>query len=99
MINKHERKNGMTKKDLIDAMSKTLNSTKETRAVFDSLISNITAALEKGDSVTLTGFGTFKVSKREARTGRNPKTGEKIKIKAKKVVQFVPGKSLKEAVN
>ncbi|MBC8433265.1 MAG: HU family DNA-binding protein [Desulfobacterales bacterium] len=89
----------MTKTELINEMSTALNSTKEAQAAIESLLSTITAALKKGDLVTLTGFGTFKVSKRKAREGRNPRTGEKIKIKAKKVAQFVPGKSLKEAVN
>ncbi|MBN2254743.1 MAG: HU family DNA-binding protein, partial [Deltaproteobacteria bacterium] len=53
---------------------------------------------EKKDSVTITGFGTFKVSKREARTGRNPQTGEAISIEGKYVPRFVPGKGLKDAV-
>ena len=89
----------MTKTELIKEVAKVLESQKEAQAVIESLIANITAALKKGDSVTLTGFGTFKVSKRKARTGRNPRTGEKIKIKAKNIAQFVPGKSLKQAVN
>jgi DNA-binding protein HU-beta len=55
-------------------------------------------ALKKGESVTLVGFGTFKVAERKARTGRNPQTGKEIKIKAKSVPKFVPGKALKEAV-
>lgn len=88
----------MTKTELIKEMAKVLESPKEAQAIIESLLSNITAALKKGDSVTLTGFGTFKVSKRKARSGRNPRTGEKIKIKAKNVAQFVPGKSLKEAI-
>jgi DNA-binding protein HU-beta len=54
--------------------------------------------LKKGDKITLPGFGTFKVSKRKARTGRNPRTGEAIKIKAHKVPQFTAGKKLKDAV-
>ena len=89
----------MTKAELINEMAKVLESPKEAQAAMESLLSTITTALKKGDSVTLTGFGTFKVSKRKAREGRNPRTGEKIKIKAKKVAQFVPGKALKEAVN
>ena len=88
----------MTKNKLIKEMSKTLNSTKAARAALESLLSNITDALRKGDSVTLTGFGTFQVSKRRARTGRNPQTGEIINIEAKNVARFVPGKSLKEAI-
>lgn len=89
----------MTKGELIDAVSEVLNSKSEAKAVVDSLLENITNALKKGDSVTLTGFGTFKVSKRKARNGRNPQTGEQIKIKARNVPQFVAGKKLKEAVN
>tara|TARA_Y100000588_G_C13930721_1_gene785658 strand:+ start:118 stop:390 length:273 start_codon:yes stop_codon:yes gene_type:complete len=61
----------------------------------DSVITNITKALKKGDSVTLTGFGTFSVSQRKARTGRNPQTGESIKIKAAKVPKFKAGAKLK----
>jgi len=80
-------------------MAKVLESPKEAPAAMESLLANITAAFKKGESVTLTGLGTFKVSKRKAREGRNPRTGEKIKIKPKNVAQFVPGKSLKEAVN
>jgi len=56
-------------------------------------------SLEKGDAVTLVGFGTFSVIKRRARVGRNPQTGKEIKIPAKKVVKFTPGKALKIAVN
>ena len=68
------------------------------RAV-DAVISSITKALKKGDSVTLVGFGTFQVRKRAARTGRNPKTGDTIKIKASKNPAFKAGKALKDAVN
>lgn len=89
----------MTKKELVNEMSKTLTSTKQAQAAIESLLATITAELKKGNSMTLPGLGTFKVSKRKARDGRNPRTGEKIKIKAKNVVQFVPGKALKEAVN
>ena len=63
------------------------------------LFSTITKALKKKDTVTLTGFGTFKVAQRKARKGRNPQTGEEIKIKAKKVPKFVAGKALKDAVS
>jgi DNA-binding protein HU-beta len=54
--------------------------------------------LKKGDTVSLVGFGSFKVAKRKARKGRNPQTGEEIKIKASKTAKFTPGKSLKEAI-
>ena len=61
-------------------------------------INNVTESLKKGERVTLVGFGTFSVTKREARTGRNPQTGEEIKIPAKKVVKFRAGAKLAEAV-
>ncbi|MGM0788281.1 MAG: HU family DNA-binding protein, partial [Thermodesulfobacteriota bacterium] len=59
----------------------------------------VTKALSKGDSVTLVGFGTFKPVKREARTGRNPQTGAPIRISARKVPKFTPGKGLKDALS
>jgi DNA-binding protein HU-beta len=63
------------------------------------MIAAIKATLKKGNSVTLVGFGTFAVSQRAARTGRNPRTGEAIKIKKAKVPKFRPGKALKDALN
>ena len=65
----------------------------------DSLIHGITGSLRKGQRVTLSGFGTFAVSKRKARTGRNPQTGEPIAIKAKRAVRFKAGKQLEETLN
>jgi DNA-binding protein HU-beta len=88
----------MNKNELISAMAETLNSKKEAQTALDSLLSAIAQGLKKGDKVTLTGFGTFLKSRRKARTGRNPQTGETIKIKAGNVVKFKPGKKLKEAV-
>lgn len=88
----------MNKSELIHEMAGSLNSKKEAEAALDSLLDSVTQGLKKGDKVTLTGFGTFKVSKRKARTGRNPRTGESIKIKAHKIPQFTPGKALKAAV-
>lgn len=88
----------MNKSELISEMAKNLNNKKEAEAALDSLLGAITQGLKNGDKVTLTGFGTFKVTKRKARTGRNPRTGEAIKIKASKVPQFVAGKALKTAV-
>jgi len=64
----------------------------------DAVIEGITKALKKGDRVTLVGFGTFSVSKRKARTGRNPQTGKSIKIAARKVAKFKAGSELKKAV-
>ena len=64
-----------------------------------SIIEAVKKTLKKGDTVTLVGFGTFSVSKRAARTGRNPRTGAPLKIKAAKVPRFKPGKGLKDALN
>jgi DNA-binding protein HU-beta len=65
----------------------------------ESLIDGITSSLKKGQRVTLVGFGTFAISKRKARTGRNPQTGESIKIKAKRAVRFKAGKQLDKVMN
>ncbi len=88
----------MTKTELINEMSKVLNSKDEARRALESLLSTISTTLKEGDSVAITGFGTFKVSKFKARKGRNPKTGEEIKIKAKNVARFIPGKQLKNDI-
>jgi DNA-binding protein HU-beta len=88
----------MNKADLIEEVVKVVNTKKEAQAAVDCVFESITKALKKGDAVTLVGFGTFKAEKRKARKGRNPRTGEEITIKAKKVPKFVPGKGLKEAV-
>jgi DNA-binding protein HU-beta len=64
-----------------------------------SIIDAVKKTLKKGDTVTLVGFGTFSVTKRAARTGRNPRTGAALKIKAAKVPRFKPGKGLKDALN
>jgi len=88
----------MNKADLINEVAKVVSTKKEAQAAVDCVFDTIKKALKKKDSVTLIGFGTFKVDKRKARKGRNPRTGEVIKIKAKKVPKFVPGKALKELV-
>jgi DNA-binding protein HU-beta len=67
--------------------------------VLASIIEAVKKTLKKGDTVTLVGFGTFSVTKRAARTGRNPRTGAALKIKAAKVPRFKPGKGLKDALN
>jgi DNA-binding protein HU-beta len=69
-----------------------------TRAL-DAVVGGVTRSLKKGESVSLVGFGTFSVSRREARSGRNPRTGATIKIKSAKVPKFRPGKALKDSVN
>ncbi len=89
----------MNKQELINEVAKVVSTKKQAKDALDCVLSNITKTLKKKQSVTLIGFGTFKVDKRKARKGRNPMTGEEIKIKAKKVAKFVPGKALKEAIN
>lgn len=88
----------MNKGDLINKVAEVLNSKKEAQAAVDTTIKAITGALAGKDSVTLVGFGTFKVANRKARKGRNPQTGKEINIPARNVPKFVPGKALKEAV-
>ena len=88
----------MNKEDLINEVAKAVNTKKEAQEAVDCVFSTITKALKKKDTVTLAGFGTFKVNRRKARKGRNPQTGEEINIKAKDVPKFVPGKALKEAI-
>jgi len=88
----------MNKGDLVNQVAKVVNTKKEAQAAVDCVFDSITKALKKKGTVTLVGFGTFKVDKRKARKGRNPQTGEEIKIKAKRVPKFVAGKALKDAV-
>jgi DNA-binding protein HU-beta len=90
----------VNKQDLIDSVAKSADLSKAAAGrALDAAIAAIKTALKKGGSVTLVGFGTFSVSKRAARSGRNPRTGASIKIKAAKVPKFRPGKALKDAVN
>jgi nucleoid DNA-binding protein len=88
----------MNKADLVNEVAKVVTTKKAAQDAVDAVISSITKALKKKEAVTLVGFGTFKVGKRKARTGRNPRTGQAIKIAAKKVPRFVPGKALKDAI-
>lgn len=89
----------MNKAELVESICKDTNLTKaDAGRALDSAIDNITRALKKKDSVTLVGFGTFKVAHRKARVGRNPQTGAEIKIPARKVPRFTPGTDLKKAV-
>jgi DNA-binding protein HU-beta len=89
----------MNKAELIAQIAEDAGITKtQANASLDSFIGAVTKTLKKGDKVTLVGFGTFSVSKRAARTGRNPQTGESIKIKAKKVARFKAGKELSSKI-
>ena len=88
----------MNKAELIEEVAKVTCSKKEAEAALGATLAAIAKTLKKGNSVTLVGFGTFSVSKRKARKGRNPQTGEAIKIAAKKVPVFKAGKGFKDAV-
>ena len=90
----------MNKSELIEAVASAADLSKaEAGRAVDATFDAIARSLKKGDKVSLVGFGTFEVRKRAARTGRNPKTGETIKIKASKVPAFKAGKGLKDTVN
>ncbi|HCX15240.1 MAG TPA: DNA-binding protein HU [Rhodospirillaceae bacterium] len=90
----------MNKNDLIAAVADSAGLTKADAAkAVDSILENITASLKKQNEVRLVGFGTFSVARRAASEGRNPRTGEKIKIPASKRPKFSAGKALKDAVN
>ena len=90
----------MSKQELVNLMAeKSGISKKDAEAALASFVEGVKGALKKGDSVTLVGFGTFSVSSRNARQGRNPQTGATIQIKARKVPVFKAGKGLKETVN
>lgn len=89
----------MNKAQLIDAISGESGLTKaDAKKALDAFIETTTDALKKGDRVALVGFGSFSVSERSARTGRNPQTGKPITIEAKKVVKFKAGSELADAV-
>jgi nucleoid DNA-binding protein len=88
----------MNKAQLIDEVTKVTCSKKEADLAVNAMFAAIQKALKKGDTVAIAGFGTFGVAKRKARKGRNPQTGEEIKIAAKKVPVFKAGKGLKDTV-
>lgn len=90
----------MNKSELIEAIATAADLSKaDAERALDGLVKVVKKTLKSGDTISLVGFGTFSVRKRAARTGRNPRTGETIKIKASKVPGFKAGKGLKDAVN
>jgi DNA-binding protein HU-beta len=90
----------MNKTDLIDAISTNSGLTKaDSKRALEGFIEATTSTLKKGDKISLVGWGTFSISKRAARTGRNPQTGKEIQISAKKVVKFKAGSELAKTVN
>ena len=89
----------MTKADLISSMAKDSKITKTAaEKALNAFTGSVTKALKKGDKITLTGFGTFSTARRKARKGRNPRTGQEIKIGATKVARFKPGNKLRQSV-
>jgi DNA-binding protein HU-beta len=90
----------VNKTELIEHIAKATDSSKASAGrSLEAMIDAVRKTLKKGGTVSLVGFGTFAVGKRAARTGRNPRTGDTIKIKAAKVPKFRPGKGLKDAIN
>ena len=90
----------MNKADLVNSISEKTGLTKsKTNEVVDAFVSSITESLKNGEKVTLVGFGTFATTKKEARKGRNPKTGESIDIPSKTVAKFKAGSELSKSVN
>lgn len=89
----------MNKQEMIDAMASDAGISKtEAKSALDSFVQNTTSCLKKGDRLSLIGFGSFSVTRRAARKGRNPQTGQEITIKAKNVVKFKPGSDLAKTV-
>ncbi|MBC7780438.1 MAG: HU family DNA-binding protein [Proteobacteria bacterium] len=90
----------MNKQELIDAIAESADLSKASAGrALDATLDSIRISMKKGDSISLVGFGTFYIGKRAARVGRNPRTGDAIKIKAAKVPKFRAGKALKDAIN
>ncbi len=89
----------MNKGDLVNDVASIVATKKEAQQVVDCVFEKIIGALKNNDAVQIAGFGSFKVTRRDARKGRNPQTGATIDIPARNVPKFVPGKALKDAVN
>jgi DNA-binding protein HU-beta len=90
----------MNKAELIDAMAENAGLSKaDAKKALDAFTNTISGALKSGDRISLVGFGSFSISERSARTGRNPQTGKELKIAAKKVVKFKAGSELADTVN
>lgn len=90
----------MNKSEFVEAIANAAEFTKADAAkAVDAMVDVVTNTLKEGDQITLVGFGSFQVKTREARTGRNPRTGEAIQIKASNIPSFKAGKALKDAVN
>src|SRR5262249_11769638 len=94
------RAQDMTKAELVDTVSKVSDLTrKHSEVIVDAVFTSIIEALQRGDKIELRGFGSFRIRKRDSRTGRNPKTGAGVVVPAKRVPHFKPGKELRELIN
>ncbi len=92
--------NSMTKANLVDEVSRVSDLTKKhSEVIVETLFRSIIDALHRGEKIELRGFGSFRLRRREARKGRNPKTGEKVDVPSKRVPYFKPGKELKQLIN
>jgi integration host factor subunit beta len=90
----------MTKADLVEEVAKVTELTrKDSEVIVDTLFESVIKALRTGDKLEVRGFGSFRVRQRNARVGRNPKTGEKVEVPAKRVPYFKPSKELKDLIN
>ena len=90
----------MTKADLVEEVAKVTELTrKDSEVIVDTLFDSVIKALKEGDKLEVRGFGSFRVRQRNARVGRNPKTGEKVEVPAKRVPYFKPSKELKDLIN
>ena len=90
----------MTKADLVEEVAKVTELTrKDSEVIVDTLFESVIKALREGDKLEVRGFGSFRVRQRNARVGRNPKTGEKVEVPAKRVPYFKPSKELKDLIN
>lgn len=90
----------MTKAELVDAVARAVQLTKkQAEAIVNIVFDSIVDSLRSGEKIELRGFGSFRLRSRKSRTGRNPKTGEKVEVPSKKIPYFKPGKELKELIN
>jgi DNA-binding protein HU-beta len=99
ILNRERRGEGMNKGDLVHELAKVTGTNKVAQAAVNCVFHTITKAFKKKGEIALVGFGSFKIGKRNARTGRNPKTGEAIMVEAKNTQKFAAGKALKDAVS
>ncbi|MEM6457572.1 MAG: integration host factor subunit beta [Acidobacteriota bacterium] len=95
-----EKRDAMTKANLVDEVAQQIDLTKKhAEVIVNTVFESIVASLHEGEKIELRGFGSFRIRQRNARIGRNPKTGEKVNVPAKRIPYFKPGKELKELLN